>query len=131
MSETLTFDRFQVGTSFDSWTETPSEQMLASWEKLYGDAATASGELPSGIATVLMMRAYMHRVGPRPPGNIHARQQMSMKRPICKGDTITTVLSCVSKEMRKERRYVTLEATAHNQRGEPCFSGVMTLIWAA
>lgn len=131
MNETLTFDRFEVGASFDPWMETPSEQMLASWKKLYGDAPGDHGELPGGMATVLMMRAYMHRVGPRPPGNIHARQQMTMRQAICQGDAITTVLRCIHKEMRKERRYVTLEAMAHNQRGEPCFTGVMTLIWAA
>jgi len=131
MTEMLTFERFQVGASFDPWMETPSPQMLASWEKLYGDATGENGELPSGMATVLMMRAYMHRVGPRPPGNIHARQQMTIQHPICQGDAITTVLRCIHKEMRKERRYVTLEAQANNQRGEPCFTGVMTLIWAA
>lgn len=131
MSETLTFERFKVGASFEPWLETPSTQMIDSWQKLYGDSLGDRGELPSGMATVMMMRAYMHRVGPRPPGNIHARQQMTLLGPICQGDAITTVLRCIHKEMRKERRFVTLAAEAHNQRGEPCFTGVMTLIWAA
>ena len=37
----------------------------------------------------------------------------------------------IGKELRRERRYVTVRARGTNQHGTTCFEGVLTLIWAA
>ncbi len=126
----LTFNDFEPGKSFGTLTETPDPALLDQWSKLYPNDVVPPGAMPRGISTVLMMRAYMQLLQPRPPGNIHARQKMRLHSPIRPGDRISTELRCVSKEVRRERRYVTFEAHGTRQDGACCFEGVMTMIWA-
>jgi acyl dehydratase len=87
--------------------------------------------LPYGFATVLMMRAYMRILTPRPPGNIHARQHLKLLAGIAPGEEITTELECAGKELKRERRYVELACRATGKAGRPLFDGRMTIIWAA
>ena len=127
----LTFDRFVVGKSYGSLTEAPDDALVGHWRRLYPQDDFPPDCAPPGMATVLMMRAYMHLLSPRPPGNIHARQQMTLGAPIRLGDSVSTQVECIAKELRRERRYVTVRARGTNQHGIPCFDGVLTLIWAA
>lgn len=127
----LTFDRFIVGKSYGSLTEAPDTALVGHWRRLYPQDDFPPDCAPPAIATVLMMRAYMHLLSPRPPGNIHARQQMTLGAPIRLGDSVSTEIECAGKELRRERRYVTVRARGTNQHGIPCFDGVLTLIWAA
>lgn len=127
----LTFERFVVGKSYGSMAETPDAALVEKWRRLYPQDDFPPGWAPPAMATVLMMRAYMHLLSPRPPGNIHARQQMTLGEPIVLGDCISTEIECVGKEIRRERRYVTVHARGKNQHGMTCYEGVLTLIWAA
>jgi acyl dehydratase len=47
------------------------------------------------------------------------------------GETITTQVVCVRKEIRRERRYVDLQVHACGRAARPLFTGEMRLIWAA
>ena len=47
------------------------------------------------------------------------------------GEVIRTTLSCLSKELRRERRYVELQATGRGDDGRALFDGRLSLIWAA
>ena len=127
----LTFDRFVVGRSYGSLTEAPDAALVDHWRQLYPQDDFPLDCAPPAMATVLMMRAYMHLLSPRPPGNIYARQQMKLGAPIRLGDTVRTEIECIGKELRRERRYVTVRARGTNQHGTTCFEGVLTLIWAA
>jgi hypothetical protein len=127
----LNFDGFVVGKSYGSMTETPDAALVGRWRRLYPQDDFPSDCAPPGMATVLMMRAYMHLLSPRPPGNIHARQQMTLGVPIRLGDSVSTEVACVAKEIRRDRRYVTVRAHGTNPQGATCFVGVLTLIWAA
>lgn len=127
----LTFERFVVGKSYGAMAETPSAALVEKWRRLYPQDIFAPDCAPPALATVLMMRAYMHLLAPRPPGNIHARQQMTLGEPMLIGDCISTEIECVGKEIRRERRYVTVRALGKSQHGKTCYEGVLTLIWAA
>lgn len=127
----LTFERFVVGKSYGTMSESPDAALVGKWRKLYPHDVFAQDCVPPAMATVLMMRAYMQLLAPRPPGNIHARQQMTLGEPILLGDHVSTEISCVGKELRKDRRYVSVRAHGTNQRGDTCYEGVLTLIWAA
>lgn len=129
--DVLTFDRFVVGGSFGPSTETPDPALIAAWRRLYPGDQFPDGCFPRAMATVLMMRAYMQLLAPRPPGNIHAGQKMVLGDPVRIGDAVTTTIVCTDKAMRRERRYVTVRATGVNQEGRMCFEGDLTLIWAA
>lgn len=131
MAEVLTFDSFRPGASMGRTSETIGAQVMELWQRLYpGDAAPA-GELPAGLANVLLMRAYMRILTPRPPGNIHVRQRLALLAGIAPGEEVTTELECAGKELKRERRYVELACRASGNAGRPLFDGRMTVIWAA
>ncbi len=130
MDQTIFFDAFEPDTVLGSFTETPDHKTLQLWQQLYPMDPAAAGQLPRGMATVLLMRAYMHVVAPRPPGNIHAGQQLEMTALPRLNERVTTQVRCVGKQLRKGRRFVELAAQAHGDGGRPLFSGRLKLIWA-
>lgn len=131
MTHVLTFDDFQPGAAMGHATEVVDERILDLWKQLYPWDAVPAGELPPGLATVLLMRAYMRILTPRPPGNIHARQRMELIAPAARGEEITTSMQCTGKELKRERRYVEMAARSTGIGGRLLFTGAMSLIWAA
>lgn len=127
----LTFERFEPGTALGAHTESIGERMLAHWRTLYPWDVPEGDALPAGLATVLLMRAYMKVLSPRPPGNVHARQTLSLSAALRLGNPVTTTFTCAGKALRRERRYVEVDARATGDDGRPLFAGCMTLIWAA
>ena len=79
MTDVITFDDFRPGANMGHATDVVDEHILDLWKQLYPWDTVAAGELPPGLATVLLMRAYMRILTPRPPGNIHARQRMELE----------------------------------------------------
>lgn len=126
----LTFDRFVPGASMGSYTESADDRMLEHWGRLYPWDAPAGDALPAGLATVLLMRAYMRTLAPRPPGNMHARQQLAMVAAPRRGEPVTTAFTCAKKEIRRERRYVEVDTRSTGDGGRLLFTSRMTLIWA-
>ena len=113
----------------------PFEPELASaWQRIFGsqpaDGAGGAAEGAS-MAVVMMMRAYLGVVTPRPPGNVHARQQLHMSGTPRVGEIIRTEMRCIAKEIKRERRYVELQAVGTGEGNRPLFDGRLTLIWAA
>ena len=131
MSELLTFERFTPGAGLGECTESVGEDILAHWRALYPWDAPVGETLPAGLATVLLMRAYMRTLAPRPPGNLHARQQLSLVAAVRRGEAVTTRFDCTGKELRRERRYVEIATRSTGEGGRLLFTGRMALIWAA
>lgn len=127
----LTFERFAPGAALGTHTESVDERMAGHWRTLYPWDAPAGESLPAGFATVLLMRAYMQVLSPRPPGNVHARQSLSISSAPRLGEPVTTAFTCAGKAFRRDRRYVEVDARATGDGGRALFSGRMTLIWAA
>lgn len=127
----ILFADFQPGVAMGSLTETPDPQQLAQWRELYPWDEPQEGNLPGDMATVLMMRAYLDIVSPRPPGNLHARQEMRLHSPINVGEAVITTIACASKELKGERRKLELTADGRGGNGRALFSGTITLYWAA
>jgi len=108
------------------------DELVQGWERLFGANAGPRGAAQAaGAATILMMRAYLSVVTPRPPGNIHARQGIEFAALPQPGDRLTVSVECRGKEIRRGRRYVELAVQSVDQRGGPVFRGLLTLIWAA
>lgn len=125
------FADFVPGARMGEKTETITEAQLGEWAALYPWDAPKDRMVPIGLATVLMMRAYLEVVSPRPPGNLHVRQQMRLHAPMHAGDAVTTTIVCRSKELKGERRKLELLATGHGSEGAHVYDGVITLYWAA
>lgn len=127
----ILFADFVPGASMGEMTETVSEAQLGQWAALYPWDAPKDGIVPGGLATVLIMRAYLQVVSPRPPGNLHVRQQMRLHAPMRAGDPVTTRIECGTKELKGERRKLELLATGRGGGGSLLYEGVITLYWAA
>lgn len=134
MSDLITFEDFNPGAVMGESVEVFDEKLAQGWQKIFGDqpADGANGAAEgASLAVVMMMRAYLNVVAPRPPGNVHARQRFSLESPPRQGEVIRTVIACVEKAFKRERRYVELQARGTGEEGRPIFTGRMTLIWAA
>lgn len=130
----ILFEDFQPGALMGERVEVYDAQQAQRWQAIFGsqpdDGADGSAERAS-MAVVNMMRAYLHVVTPRPPGNVHARQQLRLcNLPQC-GEAIRVTVHCAHKEMRRERRYVDLQVRGTGAGGRDLFDGVISLIWAA
>ncbi len=127
----LLFDGFQSGAVMGRACERVDAALLGLWRQLYPSDALEPGELPEGIATVLIMRAYMKVLTPRPPGNIHARQRLELTALPQVDEDVITEVRCTGKRLHKERRYVEVATHSTGVGGRALFTGAMTLIWAA
>ncbi len=130
----ILFEDFQPGALMGERVEVYDTAQAQRWQAIFGgqpeDGANGAAEGAS-MAVVNMMRAYLHAVAPRPPGNVHARQQLRMHGlPQC-GESIRVTVHCTHKEMRRERRYVDLRVHGTGRDGRALFDGVISLIWAA
>jgi len=126
----IRFDDFTEGRSMGEASVTLTDELIKRWVALYpGDGALLPA-MPDGMTSVLVMRAYMEILSPRPPGNIHAAQSFTMNAGVTVGDRITTELVCARKWERKGRHWLELKTTSRHDSGERAFTGVMTMIWA-
>ncbi len=133
MTPQILFDDFVPGSLMGQHEEVFDVSLCQAWRAIFSlpdNAEPHPGEL-SSLALALAMRAYLSVVAPRPPGNVHARQQFQMHAMPHIGETITTRVVCAHKEIRRERRYVNIQvqASGHGQRA--LYAGEMSLIWAA
>lgn len=126
----ILYEDFVVGQEVGECVLTYDETFVQGWQQIFGQAASPRAQAAS-VSLMLMMRAFLTIVSPRPPGNIHARQSLSFSSLPVLGDQLTVSAACLCRTLRKERRYVELSVKALNQRGQPVFAGVLTLIWAA
>lgn len=129
----LRYDDFVPGHVLGEATETLESAMTRGWQAIFGAHGTAGeGAAAEGasLALVLMMRAYCNAVAPRPPGNVHARQRFALAALPRSGEVVRTVVRCVGKEIRRERRYIELETAGTGEHGRALFTGTMTLVWS-
>jgi acyl dehydratase len=76
------------------------------------------------------MEAYLKVIPKRPPGNVHAGQKLAFAgKPVAVGARLRFDFSCVGREIRKERRWVSLGVQC-TSAGQPVLEGQITTIWA-
>ncbi|MBS77763.1 hypothetical protein [Variovorax sp.] len=132
MSAPILFDDFVPGARMGETHMVYRAEFASQWERIFGAPSGDADRAAEGasIATVMMMRAYMAVVSPRPPGNMHARQQIVLDGVPRLNEEVRTEVSCAAKEIRRDRRYVELLVDATGDGGRAIYRGRMTLIWA-
>jgi hypothetical protein len=125
----ITYDDFTPGAVMGRSEALLDDAKLAAWAALFPED-DLGGVMPQGMVAVLAMRAYAEVVQPRPPGNVHAAQRFDIFRLPRAGELLTTTITCLAKEIRRERRRVTLRMDCGGAQG-PAFRGEMTVLWAA
>ncbi|AMG90651.1 hypothetical protein [Bordetella bronchiseptica] len=131
MTQLYTYETFTPGTVLGEWAEPLDARLVATWERLFGAEARDQPARQVGLTVALMIRAYLNVVTPRPPGNIHAQQILSIDGLPGVGETVRSRIRCLGKEIRRERRYLQLEVSGVGERERNLYTGRMNLIWAA
>lgn len=131
MNDPIRWEHFQPGALLGTTTLTYSESLSQSWRRIFGLDDAGSAAEGASVATALMMRGYLDVVAPRPPGNLHARQRFTIEGIPRQGDEIHLTIICLSKKMKRERRYVDLQVRGKAGDGRGLFVGVMSVVWAA
>jgi len=127
---TWTYDGIRAGAVLGSASLTVDNGFVERWLRLYAGEPDTRPELPAGMAMLIVMRSYAQAVSPRPPGNVHASQRLTIHRAPRVGERLTTTVRCQDKEMKKGRRWVHLAIETLGEGGEPCYQGIITSIWA-
>jgi hypothetical protein len=128
----ILFDDFKPGERLGETDLVYTTEFARQWDGIFGAPENESERAArdAGIATAIMMRGYLSVVAPRPPGNVHARQNIVLSETPVQEERIRIAVSCVAKQMRRDRRYVELHVDGSGNGGRPICSGRMTLIWA-
>lgn len=121
------FDDFVVGASLGRFEDRIDASFLAEWRSVFNDDLEVN---PGGAVMALYMRAYMALLPKRPPGNIHARQKVRVFLPLPSNATIATEIVCRAKELKGERRWITLFGTLRTPTGNVLAEAEMTNLWA-
>lgn len=100
------------------------------WRSIFSGQPSGAAEQAS-IALVLAMRALLSVVAPRPPGNVHARQQMTVHALPTHGQMVRSEVRCLQKEIKRNRRYIDFAVKGLAEQGQVLYEAQMSLIWAA
>jgi hypothetical protein len=125
----ITYDSFVPGQVMGARETVLDAASLRAWHALFPED-DLGGVMPHGMVAAIAMRAYAEILQPRPPGNVHAAQRFDLLRLPREGERLTTTISCLAKERRKGRPWVTLGMDTAGPGG-PAFRGLMTVVWAA
>ena len=128
---TWTFDRFEPGKAIGTAEQTVDDAKVDAWYAIYSDQPDTRPLVPAGMAMLIVMHGYAEAVQPRPNGNVHASQELTIKRLPRIGDRLTTSVRCKSKQLKKERRWVTFDVEVRDQHGNLCYEATNTSVWAA
>ncbi len=130
----LLYEELQIGRKFEPMTFEVTPKLVAGYQRaVAGESAGAAHHgarevAPAGLWGIWGRMAYLqnHRM---PGGGILAGQDMEYVAPAYVGDVLAVQAQVTERYDRKERQYITIESTAHNQDGELCGIVRVTAIW--
>jgi acyl dehydratase len=83
------------------------------------------------MLSMIVIDAVLTHHAPRPPGGIHGGQTFKVTRMPRIGETLLTEVKCLSKEIKKDRKWVKASTTTTIKgTGEVVLTGVMTSLIA-
>jgi len=125
-----TYDRFEPGALIGETGIRLDADILSNWAHLF--PGTPQGKVSPDLLTAMMMRGYMAVISPRPPGNVHAGQRLCWTGHLPAQDSLLQArYRCLDKEIRKERRRVTIGAQLVDEDGLVVLEGELLMMWAA
>lgn len=114
--------------------ETSVPSILFSQVASQASSQTSSQTLPKvscGLIVAELMRAYTSILPARSDGNIHAGMTLQWGVIPQLGERVTTSLSCVSKEKKAERLWVTFLAKMNNGNGKTIATAELNMVWGS
>lgn len=133
-TDVWTYDDFTAGGALGTVEVMLDARRLDLWNRVYagvgGAVAPGDDAVPHGLVVAAMMEGFIEVIQPRPPGNIHAGQKLGFTgRPIRPGTRLSLVFTCLAKEIKRERRWLTFGVRILDGR-RPTASGEISAIWA-
>lgn len=143
----LVFDNITVGMEFPPVEFSVTEALIDAYSHAMGDgnpiysdqgaAIEAGFKGPIAPATIVciyaipsaLLSGFKPKVIP-PPGNIHYRQEYEFFQAAGSGDVIHIRSVVIQKEVRKGRKFVTIESVYTNQDGTKIAVGRITPLWS-
>jgi acyl dehydratase len=137
------FDDFEPGQLWGTAVWQASPEICRAWrdatgdnDDIYDDTEAARNSayggpiVPPGLAFIYLSDCIQDLLRNKPPGGVHAKQQLSFLEPIRPGDVLTTSLRVKGKYVKRERKYVEFETETVNQHGQMVLTGKRISIWA-
>ena len=143
----LIFDDISIGMEFPPVEFVVTEELVEGYagamgdrNPIYADEKVAAMEgfdgsiAPATIVCIYaipsaLLSGYDPKVIP-PPGNIHYRQEYEFFRAARPGDVVRIRSVVINKEVRKGKKFVTIESEYSNQKEEKIAVGRITPVWA-
>lgn len=128
-----TFDDFEVGADLGTVRIIVDDRRLSLWKRIYGRESLRDtmDAVPQGLLVAAMMEGYIKAIQPRPPGNVHAGQQITFSsHRVAPGASLTLAFTCLDKQLKRERRWVTFGVRV-TDGDRLAMSGEISSIWAA
>lgn len=143
----LLFDEMNVGMEFPQVEFEVTKELVEKYceamedeNVVFSDADAAKNQgfsgaiAPPTIVCIFaipsaLLSGFVPKIIP-PPGNIHYRQEYEFMSAASVGDTINVKSVVIKKEIRRERKYITIESEYVNQDGEKIAVGRITPIWS-
>ena len=125
MLENLTYDEISIGQTA-SYTKAVTDEDIRLFAVISGDvnpvhldedyakSTPFQGRIAHGMITGAFVSAALALELPG-PGTIYLSQQLSFRKPVMVGDTLTVTLEV--KDKRDDKRFVTIDCTVENQDG--------------
>ena len=86
---------------------------------------------PPAVYPILFLKALRRAMGGIPAGSILAKQELEFHAVLPVDSTVQVTTWIGAKEIRRERRYVTVEFDIRDQGGKPVLSGRKVIVWPA
>lgn len=129
-STPLRFADFTPGAHLGEARVVLDPERFERWRALFPTAAQAQ-EAPPGLLMALFMNGFAEAFAPHPDGNIHAGQSLAFTgEPLRVGEGAVISVSCVSKEVKRERRFARFATVMRKTGGAEIMLGEMLVVWA-
>lgn len=127
----LTYRDLEIGRTFKPFVLEITPEFAKDFREAVGDDNPLYSEnsiVPVAIAGIYGRRSYLEEYR-MPPGGILVRQEFEFLKPLNIGDTITASAKVIDRYEKRERKYVSIETTAMNQKDEVVGIVRLTAIW--
>ena len=121
------YDSYEVGKIYGHDQFRITSELICGWHALYESTADKN-VIPVGLIVLIQQQAYKKVITPRPPGHIQGSQRFQVHSLPRVDSVIVTEVSCLSKEIRKERRWVEMRFQGCTDDGVRVYSGVNTVL---
>lgn len=121
------YDSYEAGKTYGHDDFVVDTDIVRRWLEMFPEDESG-GRMPAGMITLPQQNAYKNIITPRPPGHIQGGQTFELHWLPPIGTTLRTEVSCLGKEIRKERRWVKMKFISRDLAGKLVFTGINTIL---